>query len=555
MKNKYLYIIDIRFKQKREFNLLNYNICKDSEIIALTPYSSYLLDSIDKKYDTFHDIIPIKEFRDNIIYECEKIEKLITDYKSFSYLFYYLVLIKTKQHYYKIVLNYIQKKKADKYNIVYISDTKAINKDMNNYDFMSNNINLISLFEEVSNSIHIREKDNLFYFKQKIKILFSKIKHTTKILIKIKMLLFSEKNQLNIYYDNVHFRSFFYKKEAKEVTYKKIDEEYEDFKQCFLDLVKEENFNSIINKMYDSFFSSLKNVLDTVPQKQILKIQPFVFLSNNQEFIRTIIYEQNNISKVFMQHGSYIHENITLKYCEIYPADINFVFNDYTSELFKKREAKNVEVVGTVNFNKQYQDSKILYDYVYIAYCSSYAYPGTFIGMSGSTISMDGMSIYNRHKNIIELFGKMFTSKKLCIKIQPSMMTSHMYVPFIELSKFYTNITIEFTTPLHSLIENSKYIISDYFSSEFSSREVHYKKDIILFQHSPFPIGEDIKEDMEKMFILCPDEKALIGIIQNIEILTKNRKRYDAIIEYYSSKKCDTVEKATLILEKEFNGR
>lgn len=555
MQSKYLYIIDIRFKQNKEFKLLDYSIQEDSEILSLTPYSSYLLDIVEKKHKTFHDIVSIEEFRDSILYECDKIGKLITNYKSFSYMFYYLVLIKTKQHYYKTILNFIKRKKADKYNIVYISDTKTTNKDLDNYDFMSNNTSLIFSFDEVTENIYVKEKNNVFYFKQKIKILFSKIKYTKGILTKIKGLLFNKKNQLNIYYDNLYFKSFFDKKEEKEVSYKRIDEKYENFQCSFLDLVREKDINPMIDKMYDSFFSSLKKVLERVSEKQILKIQPFIFLSNNQEFIRTMIYEQNNIPKVFMQHGSYIQEDIILKYCEIYPADINFVFNEYTRELFKKNGAKNVEVVGTVNFNKPYKDSKILYDYVYITFCSSYTYPGTFIGMSGSTISMDGMSMYNRHKNIIELFGKIFTDKKLCIKMQPSIMTSYMYVPFVELSKFYSNITIEFTTPLHSLIENSKYIISDYFSSEFSSREIHYKKDIILFEHAPYPIEDDIRKDVEKMFILCPDEKALIDIIQNIEIITKNRKRYDDIIEYYSSKKCDTVKEATLILEKEFNGR
>ena len=43
--------------------------------------------------------------------------------------------------------------------------------------------------------------------------------------------------------------------------------------------------------------------------------------------------------------------------------------------------------------------------------------------------------------------------------------------------------------------------------------------------------------------------------MENIEKITKNRKRYDDIIEYYSSKKCDTKKVVTQILEKELNAR
>jgi len=42
--------------------------------------------------------------------------------------------------------------------------------------------------------------------------------------------------------------------------------------------------------------------------------------------------------------------------------------------------------------------------------------------------------------------------------------------------------------------------------------------------------------------------------VKNIENITKNRKRYDDIIEYYSSKKCDTKKLVLEILKKELNG-
>ena len=37
-----------------------------------------------------------------------------------------------------------------------------------------------------------------------------------------------------------------------------------------------------------------------------------------------------------------------------------------------------------------------------------------------------------------------------------------------------------------------------YFSSEFINRELHYKRDIILFQGKPTPLPEETIEDMKK---------------------------------------------------------
>jgi len=92
--------VDIKYKQKENFNLSGY-IKEGSSVLSLTPYSSYFLDKLKIDYKTFHDILSIEDFRDNLIKEYKKIEKIFDTYQDFSYMFYYLVLIKTKQIYYK----------------------------------------------------------------------------------------------------------------------------------------------------------------------------------------------------------------------------------------------------------------------------------------------------------------------------------------------------------------------------------------------------------------------------------------------------------------------
>ena len=317
------------------------------------------------------------------------------------------------------------------------------------------------------------------------------------------------------------------------------------------------------DKQLDFISTRCKELLTTFKELMLnqkiestTNINPFTFLSKNQNYLEILLYKENKIPKIFMQHGSYLHENIFLKYNEIYPADINFVFNDFTKRLFEKRGAKKVYSVGSLNINYPIIEKKRVYDFLYITYCSSYSHAGVYIGSESHLLSADGNNIFNRHKEIIELFGTKFKDKTICIKIQPGIFTGTiMYVPFLELSKKFKNITIEFSIPLGALIEKSEIIISDYFSTEFINRELHYKRNIILFQGLPIPLPKEIIEDMEKMFILVETIEDLETKIINLEEITKNRKRYPDIIEYYSSKKCDTKKIVTNILKKELHGR
>ena len=87
------------------------------------------------------------------------------------------------------------------------------------------------------------------------------------------------------------------------------------------------------------------------------------------------------------------------------------------------------------------------------------------------------------------------------------------------------------------------------------NKKLYYKRDIILFQGSPLQLPKETIEDMKKMFILVNTVYELEDKVNNIEEITKDRKRYDDIIVYYSSKKCDTKKVVTKILEKELNER
>jgi hypothetical protein len=260
------------------------------------------------------------------------------------------------------------------------------------------------------------------------------------------------------------------------------------------------------------------------------------------------------------QHGSYLYHTNNKKIEDLYEVEIqntsiNFVFNEYTKKLVENLGAKKVYSVGSILFNTPIKERKKEYDFLYITQGHDYTGNVQYVDFQNSLHSVDGYELYQRHKNIIHLFGTKFKDKKIIIRVHPTVVTDGVYVPFWELAEPYSNITIDVSIPIHTLIEKSKYIISDYFTTEFINREVHYKRDIILFQGAPTPLPEETVEDMKKIFILVDTVEDLEEKVKNIEKITKNRPRYDDIIEYYSSKKCNTKKVVTEILKEELNER
>jgi hypothetical protein len=328
-----------------------------------------------------------------------------------------------------------------------------------------------------------------------------------------------------------------------------LDKDIEKIKNKVLNVIAG-NFKIL----YENIFDDLKNVTNNykIPN---LKYKVFSYLDDHRTFYEAFLLKKNSVPTIFFQHGNYIYAHFFLKNCEIEPASINFVINDYTNQLFQLSGAKNVVTIGSTNFNQPILEKNKKFDYLYITYNSNYIGNGSYVESKDCLYSFDGYEIYQRHKSIIEYFGIHLKSKKICIKMHPLIISVGLYAPVIELSKRYKNITIDFSTSMQKLIEESKLIISDYFSSEFLNREIHYKRDIILFKGAPIPLPISTLEDMTKMFILVDTVDDLKETVENIKEITKNRKRYDDIIEYYSSKECDTKKIVTKVLKKEFDGR
>ncbi len=550
--NKVIYIIDIKKKQNNHFNIKKF-INEDATILSLTPYSSYLLDCINREYKTFHELISINDFKKKMFEIYDELEKVFQVHQDFSFIFRDLALVKNYEIFINILFEFINEQKKNNFKIIYITDTEK-EADITKFNFVSNENSGFLYNKSIDEFRYTHSKDKYFYILMKLKSIVFKIIYDRNLFFKIKRKFFNENNTY-LTYDNINFYDFWNKTTTQKVLNSNFNDAYDLFVKDISSVLIQKSAEKFIVAMYEKIFDELRKQMINQSNIHEISLKPFVYLSNDKDYVDSLIYKKNNIPSIFMQHGSYQHNQIFLLYSEIMPASINFVINEYTKKIFLKNNAKAAYAVGSINFNKKIINRYKKYDFIYVTHCTLYSNSATYVDSKDSLYAMDGNNIYIKHKKIIELFGEKFIHQNICIKMQPGIIDNMFYVPLLELSKKYKNVKIEFFEPLHRLIEKSKYIISDYFSSEFMNRELHYKRDIILFNSEPLKLPEETLEDMQKMFILVDTVDDLRDKVENIVEITKSRKRYDDIIEYYSSKKCDTKKVVIEILEKELNGK
>ena len=495
------------------------NVFIENEVLALTPSSFYYLENKNILFKTFHDLLSTKQFRNIALVVYGDTLKKNSENKYFKSYFRNVSQVICQLLMIDKIKSYIEVSNFQ--NVIYITD-RRIEKSIA-LEKLDNNIPLISNF-----------------------IKFDEIIYVQKNIIENKTDLFDNFKK----YSTIDLLRKLCNKFSKK------DLKYDWFK-----------LNLSSKKIEVSTNTKLLNfVIDTSKMNHIKNIELNYLMQSNNSKIPTLLtfMEKDIFNKVanlqnldlyFFQHGSYLYQNIFIKYSEIEYAKINFVFNDYTKKLFEDLGAKKVYNVGSILFNPTIKERKKKYDFLYITQGHDYTGNLQYVDFPNSLHSFDGYELYQRHKSIIHLFGTKFQDKRIIIRVHPAIVTTGVYVPFWELAEPYPNITINVSIPIHTLNEESQYIISDYFTSEFINRELHYKRDIILFQGAPTPLPEETIEDMKKMFILVDTVEDLEEKVKNIKNITKDRQRYADIIEYYSSKKCDTKKVVTEILEKEFNAR
>ena len=534
-------------------HLIKYN--NVNAYYSFTPYSSYVYEQLGVKYKYISEQYCPNKYKIDTKELKEEFFKKFPQYRYFKYKFSLLFSM--------IIQDNFKFKIITQGQYLYITDKKLKYNDIN--QVLNNEANI---FTQYLDSNYIIKLTNINNKKIQKKINLRK-RHIAKIFILLVSYLtnmFLKRFSISSFtYDSQYvltmpyaYTNYFVKNNIKKIF------DFNDTQECkFFDLLQyplAKEYNKIFTEQF-AIIDNYKLAFDDKLNKDIVSHNQNCLSSNIDEYhLKKLMYD-NKIFVWSYQHGSYLYHTLKdasledLYEVEIENSNLNFVFNDYTKKLFEDLGAKKVYSVGSILFNNKIIDRNKEYDYLYITQGHDYMGNAVYVDFNDSMHSIDGQELYQRHKNIIKLFGEKLKDKKIIIRVHPCVVTTGVYVPFWELAEPYPNITIDVSIPIHTLIEKSKYIISDYFTTEFINRELHYKRDIILFQGAPTPLPEETIEDMKKMFILVDTVDDLEDKIKNIETITKNRKRYDDIIEYYSSKKCDTKKVVIEILKKELNGR
>lgn len=509
--------VDIRDKLLNESVLVD-GISKSDMVIPLTPYSIYILDKAGVDYKLLSDFKSNKDFVFDVISDYQMIADNFIKLNLTKYQFLIRDIGKyvTFEHYLRVV----ECIKGER-NSVYISNVD------DKYGFGKNTP--LSSFIAFSAEIRL-DSDEQFYKKNRAKVLISKLKEENI----IKSIGKVTNKRPKYLYDN-EVNASDYKKVVTEFSSEHIDTF--DFEKIIESLESLNLSRNVEKKLHDEI-----RLLFT-QRNEFSVYEPFVFLNGTTMYARYLAYIENKIPTFFMQHGSNVNEDYFLRHNEIFPADVNLVFNEYTKELFERRGAKDVYCVGTKLYSRKVKNRKKKFDYVYITYCTKYNYSGFHVGSDVDVISPVSENIYSRHKNVIDLFGNNFPDKEVCIKLQPGIFTGQqLYIPLVEHASSYPNVKIVFDKSLHNLIEQSSYIISDYFSSEFSNRHILQNRNIIMFTDILKLSDELVRNDLSKLFFLVDDFDKLKKTIEEFDSMPIYEKpdRLESIINRYSSIGLDT---------------
>ena len=512
--NKKVVFVDLKEKLANEGSLASF-VCNSDKIISLTPYSTYLLEKLKVNFIQFSELQKSNVFNKEVFNDYSSVEKAFKQYELNQYLFLLRDIAKyiAFDHYCAVLHKELFRNES-----VYITSGIKIS-EFGRDAFLDN-------FLDFSKIIKLKTDTN-FYRRNKLNVRFASLRK--KKLIK------------RIYNKFVLKDLYNYSNELNAEDYKKV--QISNSKKVILDFNKESLLHVIKNiKLSSSFSNLLLKELENFP---LLKDNhstylPFMFLHGEEMYSRFVNYKSRDIPVIIMQHGSYIHEDYFLKFNEILPANVNLVFNSFTKKLFDKNGSVRPEIVGAGNYSEIITPRKKQFDFIYITYCTQYSYSGMHVSSKDYTLSPTSENIYNRHKDVIESFGKNFPDKKLCIKVQPGIfLSTQLYVPLLELSKDYPNVTIKFNENLFSLIEKSQYILSDYFSSEFSNRNLLENRDVILFGDIIKVSDSYVLQDLSDMFVVVNSIEEMNEAIINIEehVVQKQKSKTERLISKYTSPK------------------
>lgn len=515
-------LVLVYFEEKQnKLSLPEEVIDESSTIVSLSPYSNYLLDCAGVNYLDLYELVDEVKYRTRVTSAYNSLELLLEKYSNFSFAFYELSFLITRAEFYDVFSRAIAGKE-----LIIISDADV---DSFNDKYPVDKAKKVVKYSRVDNL------DRFFYFKYHSICRISQL--CGDLFTKLMSLLKFGKGIKDYKYDNRYYYSVFrnvsFEKTPQNITLEELDCFLSDLSKFIARYNDHEKTKVLFERLLERIHTAFKSVSE-------IKFKPFTFLSSAKDYENVFSLKRQGLPIFITQHGGYLHPSVSLKYSEILPADVNFVFNEFTKDLFENQKARNVNVIHSRLFNKKVRDSSGKYDFLYITFCSSYHSGIGSVSSSETSVPNNYRDIYYRHSEVIQLFGNVFKDKKLCIKLHPQIILGKQYVPLLELASKYDNVDIKFSGNVDELVNASDIIISDYFSSNFINRNIHLKRNIILFTGRYLSIPREHFYDLQKIFLIVNNITEFESAIRNTPktVIDKNLD----IINYYSSSPSEGID-------------
>lgn len=524
---KSIYIVDLIYK-KKDISLKNLQgvVC-----VSMSPYADYLLDKAGVSYSHFHnEVVDENDYKAEIYTLYDKLEKSFSSFRQYSFLLYPLCSLICSKVYISRFHGFLNKYFLEGYKAIFLSDQT--------FESISEKY----MLSEVGENVHyeyVRSKDSFFYMMSTLRyyhklMTWKRIKGSV-----ISRLLFILKER---FYALPHKWKYDSDGICRHFSSRKLKSGFDNNNFCnYRDFLF---FQETIKESLADIFCSSKLLVraNEIVEKleEIIKIdepRPYRvlnFLSNFCDYADYIYYKRSGFPAVFLQHGSYVVENRFLKHCEIYPADVNLTFNRHAKDLFESYGKESVYVFGRGRREIVVPTKK--YDYTYIIYCSNYKNMVGSLSVNGELSSENYHEIFNRHVEVIRLFGEKLKNFNLCIKVLPSVFLGGPYVPLYEVSKCYPNVTIEAYEGMDKVLMKSKNIISDYYSSALVDMN-DFPGKIMIFDPCPLPIPSEHIDKLAKFVNFVSDVADLYMALSSGEgdNTTVDKRELHIIKKYYMS--------------------
>jgi hypothetical protein len=249
------------------------------------------------------------------------------------------------------------------------------------------------------------------------------------------------------------------------------------------------------------------------------------YTSSFEEFLTAYYLKQANIPTLFYQHGAYfpMEMNLSLEYSEVLPATVNLVIGKGDADLFEKSSAlTRCEVVGSAALERLPQSTPPENGkFLYVLDVSGGNAAATNSDLYWPTL--DGLSILNRHRAVIDLFAQ-FPEHELLLKPHSGYLDWCLYTPLKEYirSRKIRNVRMMGSNlRTTDLLSKFQYVILDYACTTLLQALALGHKGVVCHIGKTVLLPAAVEQNLVRAYPCTKNDDELIALLRSV--LKKNK--------------------------------